>query len=164
MNLSYKLCNIVYMAKLSTAIKRAHVLLLPHTKLCGRNSSVHVKLSNRSLVVQKSGNILIFKTKTLDEANDALNNFTMLMRNNNHPVIVLKRPVVCYMVGTTALGYKLNLDVLSGMICCEYEADLHPSIFVQLSTSMKATLTHTPERLSFLEHDVSKTLRMVCVK
>lgn len=50
---------------------------------------------------------------------------------------------ICNIVGTTNLGYKLDLGVLSKTIPSEYEPDHHPSLFAPLGNGIKATVTHT---------------------
>ena len=154
-NLNYKLCNIVYSAKLSGKID-IHLLetMLADTKISGRNSSIHIRRDYGSFLLQKSGRVLIFKCFSQEKVNSALGKLLVELYDLMTDVNIASEPVVCNMVGNFNLGYRMNLGKLSLMIKCEYEPDLHVSLFTVVRKT-KVTITHTGKCIIFGAKTVS---------
>ena len=148
-NLNYKLCNIVYSAKLAKSVNIDTLLVfLPDIKIGGRNSSVHIWREYGSFLLQKSGRILIFKHFTVEKARCALN-FLLHEIRELMQVSIRIDPTVCNMVGTFSLGFPLELGKFSKLIPkSEYFPDLHVSLFAKVGKT-KATITHTGKCVLF---------------
>ena len=148
-NLSYKLCNIVYSAKLAEPVNIDPLLVfLPDIKIGGRNSSVHIWRKYGSFLLQKSGRILIFKCFSQDQANNAVHNLVNELRDL-YDVEIESMPTICNIVGTFDLGFRLDLGKLSQLIPrSEYFPDIHVSLFAKVGKT-KATITHTGKCILF---------------
>ena len=149
MNLNYKLCNIVYSAKISGKID-IYLLetMLANTKISGRNSSIRIRRDYGSFLLQKSGRVLIFKCFSQEQVDSALDGLLGELQDLTTNVSVVSRPAVCNMVGNFDLGFNINLGKLSLAIKCEYEPDLHVSLFAVVGNT-KVTITHTGKCIIF---------------
>ena len=132
-SLNYKLCNIVYSAKLAEPVNIDPLLVfLPDIKIGGRNSSVHIWRNYGTFLLQKSGRILIFKCFSQDQANNAVRNLVNELRDL-YDVEIESMPTICNIVGTFDLGFRLDLGKLSQLIPrSEYFPDLHVSLFAKV--------------------------------
>ena len=148
-NLNYKLCNIVYSAKLAQPVNIDPLLVfLPDIKIGGRNSSVHIWRKYDSFLLQKSGRILIFKCFSQDQANNAVRKLINEIRDL-YDIELESVPMICNIVGTFDLGFRLDLGKLSQLIPrSEYFPDLHVSLFATVG-KIKATITHTGKCIMF---------------
>jgi TATA-box binding protein (TBP) (component of TFIID and TFIIIB) len=149
MNLNYNLCNIVYTTIFAETINLQTLdFFLDNTKICGKNSSIHIKVDQFSYLLQKSGSVLIFKCKSNQEASESLMVLNRKLDQFELCLTPLHPPVVCNIVGKLDLGYHIDLACLSHLIDCEYEPDLHVSLFAKLKYT-KATITHKGKCMLF---------------
>ena len=104
--------------------------------------------------------MLIFKCKTVKEADKAVKLLCKELRS-----LCLKpvadRPKVCNIVGTTNIGFNLNLAAISQITDhTEYEPDLYVSLFASV-LGVKATVTHTGKVIIFGAKSKSFLLRLL---
>jgi TATA-box binding protein (TBP) (component of TFIID and TFIIIB) len=129
--------------------------------MCPRNSTVHIQRDYATFLIQKSGRILIFKCKTIAEANTAIEKLDEEMEKNCLALKVTSEPMVCNMVGTVDLGHRLDLGRLSLQLPgSDYYPDIHVSLFTKINR-MKATITHTGKVVLFGAkscHDFEETV------